>query len=67
VVKDPQDYDQMRPAGLDPDGRLELASIQHDLDYYERSGLVATHVDLARVIDTSFQEYALQTLGPYQR
>jgi NitT/TauT family transport system substrate-binding protein len=67
VVKDPHDYDQMRPAGLDPDGRLELASIQQDLDYYERSGLVTAHVDLAQVIDTSFQEYALQTLGPYQR
>jgi NitT/TauT family transport system substrate-binding protein len=67
VVKDPRDYEQMRPAGLDPDGRLELASIQQDLDYYERSGLVTTHVDLARVIDPSFQEYALQTLGPYQR
>jgi NitT/TauT family transport system substrate-binding protein len=67
AIKDPHDYEQMRPAGLDPDGRLELASIQQDLDYYERSGLVPTHIDLSRVIDTSFQEYALQTLGPYQR
>jgi NitT/TauT family transport system substrate-binding protein len=67
TVKDPKDYEQMRPAGLDPDGKVNLDSIRQDLDYYERTGLVPTPVDLAKVIDMSFQEYALQVLGPYQR
>jgi NitT/TauT family transport system substrate-binding protein len=67
VVKDPRDYEQMRPAGLDPDGQLKLQGIREDLAYYERAGLVREPVDLARVVDTSFQEFAVQRLGPYQR
>jgi NitT/TauT family transport system substrate-binding protein len=66
-IKDPRDYDQMRPAGLDPDGKLVLQSLRDDLAYYERAGHVRERVDLAKVIDTSFQEYAVQVLGPYQR
>jgi NitT/TauT family transport system substrate-binding protein len=67
AIKDPKDYDQMRPAGLDPDGRLALESIRADLAYYERAGQVRESVDLARLVDTSFQEFALQQLGPYER
>ncbi len=66
-IKDPRDYDLMRPAGLDPDGRLALPSIRADLAYYERTGAVREPVDLTQLIDTSFQEYALRQLGPYQR
>src|SRR5207249_9212387 len=67
VVKDPKDYDLMRPAGLDPDGRLALDSVRADLAYYERAGQVREPVDVARLVDTSFQEFALQQLGPYER
>jgi NitT/TauT family transport system substrate-binding protein len=67
VVKDPRDYDLMRPAGLDPDGRLALESVQADLAFYEWSGAVREHMDVSRLIDTSFQEFALRQLGPYQR
>jgi NitT/TauT family transport system substrate-binding protein len=66
-IKDASVYDEMRPAGLDPDGKLDLASIRGDLTYYESSGKVTQQVDLSKVIDTSFQEYAVQQLGPYQR
>lgn len=67
VVKEPRDYEQMRPAGLDPDGKLELSSVANDLAYYQRSGQVTQPVELRGVIDTSYQEYAVQRLGPYQR
>ena len=66
-IKDRNAYEQMRPAGLDPDGKLEIASIQQDYAYYQRAGHTTQPVDLAKVIDTSFQEYAVQRLGPYQR
>ncbi|HEY7060055.1 MAG TPA: ABC transporter substrate-binding protein [Chloroflexota bacterium] len=66
-IKDPKDYDQMRPAGLDPDGKLEVRSIRDDLAYYQRTGLVKDPIDLAKVIDTSFQEFAVLQLGPYER
>jgi NitT/TauT family transport system substrate-binding protein len=66
-IKDASAYDEMRPAGLDPDGKLELPSIRGDLAYYEQTGKVTVQIDLAKVIDMSFQEYAVQQLGPYQR
>jgi NitT/TauT family transport system substrate-binding protein len=66
-IKDVSAYDEMRPAGLDPDGKLELPSIRRDLAYYEQSGEVTAQIDLAKVIDMSFQEYAVRQLGPYQR
>jgi NitT/TauT family transport system substrate-binding protein len=66
-VKDPAAYEAMRPAGLDPDGKLEVESIRQDLAYYREAGLVTEPIDLAKVIDTRFQEYAVQQLGPYQR
>ena len=65
TVKDPKVYEQMKPAGLDPNGKLDVKSMQQDLDYYMKSGQVRTAVDLAKLIDTSFQEYAVRTLGPY--
>jgi NitT/TauT family transport system substrate-binding protein len=50
VVKDPRDYDQMRPAGIDPDGKLVVQSIRDDLRYYEAAGLVKDPVDLSKVV-----------------
>ncbi len=66
-IKDASVYDEMRPAGLDPDGKLDVDSIRGDLAYYEQAGEVTQQVDLSKVIDTSFTDYAVQQLGPYQR
>jgi NitT/TauT family transport system substrate-binding protein len=65
TVTDPAIYGQMRPAGLDPDGRLDLQSIEDDLRYYVESGQVKDRPDLSQLIDTSFQQFAVQALGPY--
>jgi NitT/TauT family transport system substrate-binding protein len=65
AVKDPAVYERLRPPGLDPDGKLVLDSMRDDLAYYQQTGLVREQVDLAQLIDTSYQEYAVQQLGPY--
>jgi NitT/TauT family transport system substrate-binding protein len=65
TVKDPKVYDAMKPAGLDPNGKIDRESMQEDLDYYMQSGQVRSQVDLNKLINSSFQEYAVQTLGPY--
>jgi NitT/TauT family transport system substrate-binding protein len=61
TVKDPQLYDQMRPPALDPNGTLDVDYLQFELNYNKKSA----SIDLAKLIDTSFQEYAAQQLGPY--
>jgi NitT/TauT family transport system substrate-binding protein len=65
TVKDPKVYDQMKPAGLDPDGKLDVRSLENDLAYYKESGQVQGEVDLSKLIDSSFQETAVSLLGPY--
>lgn len=67
AIKDPKDYELMRPTGIDPDGKLQVQSIRDDFRYYQRTGQIEGQVDLSKVIDTSFQEYALLQLGPYER
>ena len=65
TVTDPKVYDQMVPAGLDPDGKLDMQSMQADLTYYRESGQVKDQIDLATLVDTSFQTAAVKALGPY--
>jgi NitT/TauT family transport system substrate-binding protein len=66
TVKDPALYDRMQMAGLDPDGRLNRASLQMELDYFRNRGYYSGSVDLSAAIDTSFADYAAQQLGPYR-
>jgi len=65
TVADPAIYERMRAAGLDPDGRLDMRSLEDDLKYYIDSGQVNDSPDLSRLINTSFQQFAVEALGPY--
>jgi NitT/TauT family transport system substrate-binding protein len=65
TVKDPKIYAQMKPAGLDPNGKLDIQSIKRDLTYYIESGQAKAGTDTSKLIDTSFQEAAIKALGPY--
>ncbi len=68
TVKDLPIYERMIPAGLDPDGRLNVAGIRDDLALYQRLGCITGEIaDATRVIDESFVNYAVSVLGPYQR
>ncbi|MDE3077623.1 MAG: ABC transporter substrate-binding protein [Chloroflexota bacterium] len=66
AVKDPKVYDQMRPAGLDPDGKLDLKSLQRDLGYYEKANEIKGSVSLDNIVDTTYQQKAAKALGPYK-
>ncbi len=66
TVKDPNVIKKMKPAGLNPDGKLDVKSMQEDIDYYQEAGYLKEKVDLSKLVDTSFQEYAVQQLGPYK-
>jgi ABC-type nitrate/sulfonate/bicarbonate transport system substrate-binding protein len=67
TVKDLGLYDRMIPAGLDPDGRLNVAGIRDDVALFGRQGCITGDVaDIGRVVDESFVNYALSVLGPYQ-
>ena len=65
TVKDPKIFGQMKPAGLDPDGKLDVQSMKNDLNYYVESGQAKPSADLSKLTDPSFQEAAVKALGPY--
>ena len=52
--------------GLAPDGRLNVASIGEDQDYFLAAGLQQQRIDVNTLIDHSFADAAVQALGPYR-
>lgn len=65
-IKDPQTYRTIVPQGTNPDGKLNLASLQTDLDYFKSQNEIEGTVSIDQVVDTSFAEAAVKKLGPYQ-
>ncbi|QRG09876.1 ABC transporter substrate-binding protein [Xanthobacter dioxanivorans] len=64
-VKDPQIYREATPNGVDPNGRLNMDSLNKDLAFYKEMKLVAAEVKVEDALDTSFMEAAVKALGPY--
>lgn len=52
-----------RPVGLSPDGRLNLTSMQADLDWYAEMGYVQVKPDLNKLVDHSYVDAAAAKLG----
>jgi NitT/TauT family transport system substrate-binding protein len=65
--KDAQIYKSFVLAYCDPDGKLDLASLQIDIDVFEELKMLERPIQLAQVIDTSFVDWAVQQLGPYKK
>ena len=64
--KDPKIFEEITPVGNDPDGRVNVPSLQRDLDFFREQNLVSARIDLATVVDSSFVDAALKSLGPWK-
>ncbi len=51
---------------MNPDGRVNKASLAYDLAFYTEQGLIKGAVNLDDVVDCSFVEAVLKELGPYR-
>jgi ABC-type nitrate/sulfonate/bicarbonate transport system substrate-binding protein len=67
TIRDASLFDKMAPIGLDPDGKVNGDGVRSDMRWFVDRGLVQQPPDLDRVLDSSFAEYAVSRLGPYQR
>jgi NitT/TauT family transport system substrate-binding protein len=65
-IKSRDIYKLITPTGMNPDGRVNTASLAYDLAFYREQGLIKGAVDLDQAIDGSFVEAALKELGPYR-
>ena len=58
-------YDKMGFPNVDPNGRVNEASVRDVLDFFVGRGLVMAPVDLRQVVDRRFAEAAVRAPGPY--
>jgi NitT/TauT family transport system substrate-binding protein len=65
--KDPAIYKAFTLAYCDPDGTLDMKSLQDDIDIFQELKMLERPVDLKKVVDNSFRDWALQQLGPYKK
>jgi NitT/TauT family transport system substrate-binding protein len=65
-IKDTAILKQATPNWVDPNVRLNVASMQHDLEFYRSQGLIQSAVTAQGCIDSSIAEEAVQQLGPYK-
>ena len=65
--KNTQVLRNITPTGSNPNGRINVESLQHDLDFYASQGLIDGKVSLNDIVDPSFVDTALKTLGHYEQ
>ena len=61
AVKNPDLMRMITPTGMDPNGRVNIDSLQRDLDFYVSQGLVQGKVSVASIV-----EAAIKALGPFK-
>jgi NitT/TauT family transport system substrate-binding protein len=66
VVKDPKVLRSITLFGVDPNGAVNAASLQKDLDFYATQGWIKGKVDLGKIVDQSFVQEAARTLNRAQ-
>jgi NitT/TauT family transport system substrate-binding protein len=65
--KDKALYPKMIPNGCNPDGKVDRASLETDLAFYRENKFVQDQkIGVADVLDESYVDAALKTLGPYK-
>jgi NitT/TauT family transport system substrate-binding protein len=65
AVRDPSLLEQLLPAWIDPNGGVHKPSLQLVQRWYLERGDLTSEVDLDRVVDGSFAEYAVARIGRY--
>jgi ABC-type nitrate/sulfonate/bicarbonate transport system substrate-binding protein len=64
-VKDEALIRKIPPTGQNPAGYFELQKLAEVQDWFVAKSLVTQHVELDKVVDHSFADYANSVLGPY--
>jgi NitT/TauT family transport system substrate-binding protein len=59
-------YDQIPWPTSNPDGRVNAEAVAAAQDWFHERGYVQTKVDITKVIDPQFADYAVAQLGPYR-
>jgi NitT/TauT family transport system substrate-binding protein len=66
TAKDAALYDKMVMPGIDPNGKVNIDSLAEEQDYFLKKGSLKTKLDLNKVVDLQFADYAARKLGAYK-
>ena len=66
AIKDKEILRRIVPSGIDPDGTVNVASLQKDADFYLSRGWLEAPIRIADVVDQSFVQEAARRLGPFR-
>lgn len=58
---------QMKPPGLDPNGYVLKNGVIADQKFYMKNGLVKAEANVDKIVDNSYVDKALKTLGEYKK
>jgi len=58
-------YEKMVMPGIDPNGRVNVGSLNEEQDWFVKKGSQKSKVDLGTVVDIQFATWAVQKLGLY--
>jgi NitT/TauT family transport system substrate-binding protein len=64
--KDPALYQKVVPNGCDPDGHVYKPSLETDLAFWQEQKFIEGKASVDEVLDHSYVDAALKTLGPYK-
>ena len=65
-IKDRKIYAEMVPFAVNPNGHVNAATLKNDFNFFLGRGLVSGKVTVDQVINSSFADEAVKTLGPYK-
>jgi NitT/TauT family transport system substrate-binding protein len=66
LVKDPAVHRSFVLSAINPDGKLDLASMKEDLRVFREAKLIEGKVEVEQAVDLSFLDAVLKELGPYK-
>jgi NitT/TauT family transport system substrate-binding protein len=66
LIKNPDVYKATTPPAINPDGRLNIASMRKDWQFFKDTRQIDGSVTVEEVVDMSFVEDAVASLGPYR-
>jgi NitT/TauT family transport system substrate-binding protein len=68
AVKDPKIYAEITPGACDPDGKVNVATLKNDFNFFKQRGYIPdVKIGVEDVIDNSFAAAAVKQLGPYKK
>ena len=66
TAKDAALYDKMVMPGMDPNGRVNVESLAEEQEWFLKKGSQKAPVELKKVVDIQYIDWAVQKLGPYK-